>query len=111
MLERRKLGEILVELRVLTPAEVERVLWALRRRGDQAKFGQVAREMGLLREEHILAALAVQMELFPGIQDLSLNRLLGSLENPAPAKSSRWPGLSLRRRPSRAAGKSTTHGS
>jgi hypothetical protein len=82
--ERDKLGNILVNLRVLTPAEVERVVLAMRRRRDQAKFGQVAREMGLLREEHILAALAVQMQLFPGIQDMSLNRVLSRLQDPCP---------------------------
>jgi hypothetical protein len=84
MLERDKLGSILVNLRVLTPAEVERVVQAMRRRRDQAKFGQVARDMGLLREEHILAALAVQMQLFPGIQDMSLNRVLSHLQDPCP---------------------------
>jgi hypothetical protein len=82
--ERKRLGEILVGLQVLTPAEVERVLEALRRRRDRSKFGQVGREMGLLREEHILAALAVQMEMFPGIGDLSLDRLLDRLQAPAP---------------------------
>jgi hypothetical protein len=84
MRERKKLGEILRDLQVLTDAEVERVLQAMRRRYDQCKFGQVAREMGLLREEHILAALAVQMQMFPGIADLSLNRLLDRLKAPEP---------------------------
>jgi hypothetical protein len=82
MLERKRIGEILVELQVMTTAEVDRVLLAMRRRLDQAKFGQLARDMGLIREEHILAALAVQMDLFPGIQDMSLNRLLGRLRAP-----------------------------
>lgn len=85
MWERKKLGDILVDLQVLTPAVVERVLAAMTRRRDQAKFGQVARDMGLLREEHILAALAVQMELFPGIGDLSMTRLLGRLQDELPA--------------------------
>src|SRR5271157_5459099 len=85
MRERKKLGEILRDLRVLTDAEVERVLEAIRRRHDQTKFGQVARDMGLLRDEHILAALAVQMQMFPGIADLSLNRLLDRLQEPAPS--------------------------
>ncbi len=88
MFERKKLGEILVDLQVLTPAEVDRVLLALRRRLDQSKFGQMGKEMGLLREEHILAALAVQMELFPGIHAMSLHRLMGRLQRPVrtPAK-------------------------
>jgi hypothetical protein len=69
-----------VDLQVLTEAEVEDVLYALRRRRDQIKFGRMAREMGLLREEHILAALAVQMQMFPRIGELSLNRLLDRLQ-------------------------------
>lgn len=87
MRDRKRLGDILVDLRVLTPAEVERVLEALRRRRGNSKFGQVARDMGLLREEHILAALAVQMEMFPGIADLSLPRLLDRLQDPTPISS------------------------
>ncbi len=82
MNDRKKIGEILVDLRILTPAEVERVLYALRRRRDPVKFGRLAREMGLLREEHILAALAVQMEMFPRIGELSLGRLLDRLQQP-----------------------------
>ena len=59
----RKLGEILVDLRVLTHAEVERVLQALRRRLDHPKFGQVARDMGLLREEHVWAEFQLASRL------------------------------------------------
>jgi len=79
MYDPRKLGEILVDLQVMDHAEVERVLEALRRRADRPKFGQMARAMGLVREEDILAALAVQMELFPGIAEWSLGRILKSL--------------------------------
>ena len=82
MADRKKIGEILVELQVLTPTEVDSVLTAMRRRHDRAKFGRAACEMGLMRDEHILAALAVQMQLFPNIQDLSLNKLLGRLRDP-----------------------------
>ena len=82
MHDRKKLGEILVDLRILTPAELERVLYAQRRRRDPIKFGRLAREMGLVREEHILAALAVQMEAFPRIGELSLGRLLDRLQQP-----------------------------
>jgi hypothetical protein len=90
MRERKKIGEILRDLQVLTNSEVERVLDAMRRRRDLTKFGQVSRDMGLLRDEHILAALAVQMQMFPGIQDLSLNRLLDRLQEPAaPLRSGR----------------------
>jgi hypothetical protein len=81
--ERRRLGEILVDLGVLTPAQVDDVLYALRKRRDRSKFGRVAREMGLVQEEHLLAAMAVQMQMFPGIQDLSLSRLLSRLRQPA----------------------------
>jgi len=85
MHERKKLGAILRDLGVLTDPEIERVVEAMRRRRDQSKFGQIARDMGLLRDEHILAALAVQMQMFPGIQDLSLRRLLDRLQQPIPA--------------------------
>lgn len=95
MHDRKKIGEILVDLQVLSESQVEEILYALRKRADQAKFGRVGREMGHLREEHILAALAVQLQMFPGIQDLSLNRLLDRLQNPDvvshPARSTRPP--------------------
>ena len=65
---------------VLTPADVDRVLAALQKRQDRhKKFGQMARDMGLLEEEHILAALAVQMELLPGIQGMDLDEVLEGL--------------------------------
>jgi hypothetical protein len=57
----------------------------LRRRGGQGKFGQVAKDMGLVREEHILAALAVQLQLIPGTRDLTMSRLLACLSAPQPA--------------------------
>ena len=82
MLDRKRIGEILVELGVLSAAEVQRVLDALKRRGGSAKFGQVAANMGLARQEHILAALAVQLELLPRAADMSLSRLLGHLGDP-----------------------------
>ena len=91
-MERKKIGEILVELQVLTPVEVDRVLVALRRRGGGGKFGQVGKEMGLLREEHILAALAVQLDLVPRAADLSYRRLVKQLCEPAA------PSLSVSRR-------------
>jgi len=68
------LGEILVDLKSLNRVDRERVLAAMQRR--RGKFGQVAREMGLVREEDILAALAVQMELFPGVGRLTLDQIL-----------------------------------
>jgi hypothetical protein len=80
MRERKKLGEILVNLQVLTPAEVDRVLGALARRKDgKKKFGQMAQDMGLIDEEHILAALAVQMDLVPDLDDLTLEEVLEDL--------------------------------
>jgi len=76
---RKKLGEILVDLKVLTPADVERVLRALDRRSDRQKFGEVARNMGLVTEEQILAALAVQIGLFRGIETWTLEEILNRL--------------------------------
>jgi hypothetical protein len=91
----KKLGEILVELQVLTPLDVERVLTALRRRRDYTKFGEMARSLGLLRDEHILAALAVQLRLLPGIQGYSLNRILSILQNPDSEPPREGPGKRL----------------
>lgn len=82
--EHRKLGEILVDLGVLKGVDVTRVLDALSRRLDRQKFGQMAQTMGLVREEHILAALAVQMDLFPGIEKMSIGQILSSLQDPKP---------------------------
>ena len=77
---RKPLGEILVDLKALKRPDLENVLEAMRRRHRRQKFGQVARDMGLLREEDILAALAVQMDLFPGIGRLSLPQILHYLQ-------------------------------
>jgi hypothetical protein len=79
---RKKLGEVLVDLKVLTPTDVTHVLEVLRRRGQRQKFGQMARDMGLVSEEHILAALAVQMNLFPGIRTMNLKGVLRALQTP-----------------------------
>jgi hypothetical protein len=84
-MDRKKLGEILVDLRLLLPRDVDRVLEALSRRRQRQKFGQIARDMGLVEEEHILAALAVQMELFPGINRLTLHQILDQLVAEVPA--------------------------
>src|SRR2546423_1851322 len=79
MRKQKKLGEILIDLHVLTHRDVDRVLQALRRRVQRQKFGQMAKDMGLVNEEQILAALAVQMNLFPGIQAMSLKKVLHCL--------------------------------
>ena len=79
----QKLGEILVGLKILSRGDVDRVLEAMRRCRRRRKFGQTARAMGLLGEEHILVALAVQMNLFPGIRRLSLHQVLEQLPTAA----------------------------
>jgi hypothetical protein len=76
----QKLGEILVRLKVLSHFDRDRVLEAMRRLGRRQKFGQMARAMGLITEEHILAALAVQMNLFPGVQRMTLREVLEFLQ-------------------------------
>ncbi len=81
MPERKRIGEILVDLKVIEPTDIERILQALRRRGGTGKFGQVAKDMGLVREEHVLAALAVQLQLIPGVRDLTMSGLLASLSS------------------------------
>lgn len=80
--QRRKLGDILTDLGVLTPQQVEQVVEASRRRPDRPKFGRMAREMGFLNDEQILAALAVQMKMLPDIERLTMSRLLRRLRQP-----------------------------
>jgi hypothetical protein len=76
----QKFGEILLRLKVLNRIDRDRVLETLRRGGRRQKFGQAARAMGLVSEEHILAALAVQMNLFPGVQWMTLEQILEYLQ-------------------------------
>ena len=81
-MQRKRFGEVLVDMGVLTPADVDRVLTAMDRRGDALKFGQTARKMGLLGEEQILAALAVQMELVPDALRHDIRTVLSELSRP-----------------------------
>jgi hypothetical protein len=76
----QKLGEILIRLKVINRIDFDRVMETLRRSERRQKFGQVARAMGLVREEHILAALAVQTKLFPGIEQMTLEQILEYLQ-------------------------------
>ncbi|HWG41660.1 MAG TPA: hypothetical protein VN688_02660 [Gemmataceae bacterium] len=80
MRSEQKLGEILVHLKLLNRYDLDRVLEATRRLERRQKFGQIARSMGLLNEEHILAALAVQMNLFPGVQRMTFQQILEYLQ-------------------------------
>lgn len=76
----QKIGEILLRLKVINRFDFERVMETLRRSERRQKFGQVARAMGLISEEHILAALAVQMKLFPGVELMTLDQILEYLQ-------------------------------
>jgi hypothetical protein len=76
----QKLGEILVRLKVLNHFDRDRVLEMMRRLSRRQKFGKMARSMGLVTEEHILAALAVQMNLFPGVERMSLQQIIEFLQ-------------------------------
>lgn len=76
----QKLGEILLRLKIINRVDLDRVMEVLRRSERRQKFGQVARAMGLVSEEHILAALAVQMELFPDIHRLTFEQILEYLQ-------------------------------
>jgi hypothetical protein len=76
MRSEQKMGEILIRLKALNRFDLDRVLEAMRRVERRQKFGQMARSMGLVSEEQILAALAVQMNLFPGIQRMTLAQIL-----------------------------------
>jgi hypothetical protein len=75
----QKLGEILVGLKLLSRFDVGRVLEAMRRLPPAAEIRPDGPRHGLLGEEHILAALAVQMHLLPGIGRLSLPQILDQL--------------------------------
>ncbi|HZV04227.1 MAG TPA: hypothetical protein VE999_03975 [Gemmataceae bacterium] len=76
----QKLGEILVRLKVINRVDFNRVMETLRRSERRQKFGQLARAMGLVNEEHILAALAVQTKLFPGVERMTLEEILEYLQ-------------------------------
>jgi alkylated DNA nucleotide flippase Atl1 len=80
MQERRRIGEILVQLKAMSRSDVDRVLEAMEKRSRRQKFGQTARDMGLLDEEHIFVALAVQMNLFPGVERLNVGQILRYLQ-------------------------------
>lgn len=80
MSTQQKFGEILLHLKILNRIDRDRVLETLRRSGRRQRFGQAARAMGLVTEEHILAALAVQMNLFPGVQLMTLEQILEYLQ-------------------------------
>ena len=64
----------------MSRSDADRVLEAMQKRLRRQKFGQTARDMGLLDEEQIFAALAVQMDLFPGVERLSVNQILEYLQ-------------------------------
>ncbi len=93
-----RLGAILIELGVLTPAEVSRVATAQSRRGDPIKFGQLAKDLGILHEEHILAALAVQMGIVPMTLQRSIRKVLGELKGPGPKSPLPFPLESVQKR-------------
>jgi hypothetical protein len=79
MQKRALLGEILVRLRAISSSDIPRILDAQRRRSGRAKFGETARAMGLISAEHIIAALAVQMDLLPDIGRMTLPEILQAL--------------------------------
>ncbi len=84
-MDQKKLGEILMDLKLLKHRDIDRILEALKKCSRRQKFGQMARDMGLIDEEHILAALSVQMDLFPGIHRLTLAQILNQLQAELPA--------------------------
>ena len=56
--QRLKLGEILVEQRILTPHLVKRIIRISRT--TRRRFGQTLEDLGLLTGEEIAQALAIQ---------------------------------------------------
>src|SRR3954451_651654 len=84
-MNRKKFGEILVTMGALSAAEVDRILTAMDRRVDPIKFGQLARKMGLIDDEQILAALAVQIGLVSEDLQRDMRQVLGELAKPGKA--------------------------
>ena len=64
--------------------EAERVATAQSRRGDPVKFGNLAKDLGMVGDEQILAALAVQMGIVPLNLQRSIRKVLGDLKGPGP---------------------------
>lgn len=83
----KKIGQILIEMGVLTPKEAARIAAGLDRRDDPIKFGQLAKKMGFATEEEILAALAVQMEVVPLELQKNIRKVLHTLSDAPPPKS------------------------
>lgn len=93
-----RIGAILIELGVLTSAEVARVATAQSRRGDPVKFGHLAKDLGIVTDEHILAALAVQMGIVPMNLQRSIRKVLGDLKGPGPKSPLPFPLEKVQRR-------------
>jgi hypothetical protein len=96
MRSEQKLGEILVRLKVLSRFDLDRVLEAMRHLDRRQKFGHTARAMGLITEEHILAALTDERAL--DSSDVALSRGGSGLvpstpmgTGPVPGARGPWP--------------------
>ncbi|MCB9764683.1 MAG: DUF4388 domain-containing protein [Alphaproteobacteria bacterium] len=61
-MSRRRIGEVMVDLKLLTPPQVEHVLGELRTR-ERGRFGELALELGLVDEEGLARAVAEQFQL------------------------------------------------
>ena len=84
--QRRKIGEVLVEMGALTPAEVERILEQMAIMGG--RFGEVALREGFLAEDQVAQALARQFHLgYLSLEGFVLDAdLIASLPTGLPAR-------------------------
>lgn len=84
--QRRKIGEVLVEMGSLTPAEVERILEQMTLLGG--RFGDVAIREGFLAEDQVAQALAGQFHLgYLNLEGFVLDsELMASLPPGLPAR-------------------------
>jgi len=82
--QRRKLGEILVEMGAIAPAEVELVLEQMGTSGR--RFGQTALDHGLINDETLAQSLAEQFQLpYASLDDFQADpELLASLPSGTP---------------------------
>ena len=82
--QRRKIGEILVEMGAIAPAEVELVLEQMGTSGR--RFGQTALDHGLIKDEMLAQALAEQFQLpYVSLEDYQPDpELLSSLPSGTP---------------------------
>lgn len=83
-IQRKKLGEVLVESEIITPLTVERILKLSRASGR--RFGEVLEDLGLVTGEELAQALATQYS-YPVVADFAKYVFSDSLLKLMPAET------------------------